>query len=80
MAGVADFADPIGGRSSFFEEPYMPAVVDASKCDGCGTCQDNCPSDAIHVEEKVAVVKPENCIDCNVCADDCPKKAIEMKL
>jgi len=54
--------------------------VDAEKCDGCGTCQDNCPSDAIHVEEKVAVVKPENCIDCNVCADDCPKKAIEMKL
>jgi len=80
MAGEAGLADPICGTSGFIEEPYMPAVVDPEKCDGCGTCQDNCPSDAIHVEEKVAVVKPENCIDCNVCADDCPKKAIEMKL
>jgi NAD-dependent dihydropyrimidine dehydrogenase PreA subunit len=59
----------------------MPAVVNVEKCDGCGTCQDNCPSDAIHVEEKdVAVVKPEECIDCNLCEEKCPQKAIEMKL
>ncbi len=80
MERGADFFDLMGGPSSFIEEPYMPAVVDLEKCDACGTCQDNCPSDAIHVEEKVAVVKPENCIDCNVCADDCPQKAIEMKV
>jgi len=57
----------------------MPAVVDATKCDGCATCQDSCPSDAIHVEEKVAVVKEEDCIDCNACQDNCPKQAISMK-
>jgi ferredoxin len=57
----------------------MPAIVDASKCDGCGTCQDNCPSDAIKVEEKVAVVKEENCIDCNACQDNCPTQAVTMK-
>jgi NAD-dependent dihydropyrimidine dehydrogenase PreA subunit len=57
----------------------MPASVDAEKCDGCGTCETNCPSDAIHVEGKLAVVKPDDCIDCNMCADDCPQKAIEMK-
>jgi NAD-dependent dihydropyrimidine dehydrogenase PreA subunit len=60
----------------------MPAVVDAEKCDGCGTCQDNCPSDAIKVEKdaEVASVKPENCIDCNLCQDNCPQHAIEMKI
>ncbi len=57
----------------------MPAIVDASKCDGCGTCQDNCPSDAIKVEEKVAVVKEDNCIDCNACQDNCPTQAVTMK-
>jgi NAD-dependent dihydropyrimidine dehydrogenase PreA subunit len=56
----------------------MPAVVDPEKCDGCATCQDNCPSDAIHVEDKKAVVVPENCIDCNVCKDGCPTQAIDM--
>jgi len=58
----------------------MPAQVDKEKCDGCGKCQDNCPSGAIQVEGKTAVVKPEDCIDCNVCEENCPKKAIEMKL
>lgn len=62
----------------------MPATVNAEKCDGCGTCQDNCPSEAIHVERvgdgDVAVVKPEDCIDCNLCEEKCPQKAIEMKL
>ena len=58
----------------------MPAVVDIQKCDGCGTCKDNCPSEAIRVEEKIAVVIKENCIDCNLCQDNCPKGAIEMKV
>ena len=58
----------------------MPAVVDVEKCDGCGTCAENCPSDAIKVEDKIAVVKPDDCIDCNLCEDNCPQKAIEMKV
>jgi NAD-dependent dihydropyrimidine dehydrogenase PreA subunit len=58
----------------------MPAVVDKEKCDGCAKCEDNCPSDAIHVQEKTAVVQPENCIDCNLCQDNCPSQAIEMKV
>jgi ferredoxin len=38
----------------------MPAVVGPEKCDGCGECQDNCTSDAVHVEDTVAIVKPED--------------------
>ncbi len=60
----------------------MPAFVKEENCDGCGTCQENCPTDAIHVEtdpKKVARVIPENCIDCNLCQDNCPQNAIEMK-
>ena len=57
----------------------MPAVVDPEKCDGCATCVDNCPSEAIKVEDKVAVVKEEACIDCNVCQDNCPQGAVTMK-
>jgi NAD-dependent dihydropyrimidine dehydrogenase PreA subunit len=72
-----------GSVLGFTEELFMPAVVDEKKCDGCGTCQDNCPSEAIHVQKKekdVAVVVPENCIDCDLCKENCPQGAIEMKL
>jgi len=58
----------------------MPAVVDVEKCDGCGTCQENCPTDAIQVDGQKAVVKPEDCIDCNLCEGNCPQKAVEMQL
>jgi NAD-dependent dihydropyrimidine dehydrogenase PreA subunit len=57
----------------------MAAIVDQSKCDGCGKCEDNCPSEAIKVEGKSAVVKEENCIDCNACQDNCPNQAVTMK-
>ena len=45
----------------------MPAVVDVEKCDGCHTCESECPSDAIAIVENLAVVKPDDCIDCNAC-------------
>jgi NAD-dependent dihydropyrimidine dehydrogenase PreA subunit len=63
-----------------FQESSMPAEVDAAKCDGCGTCAENCPTDAIAVDGKTATVKAEDCIDCNMCQDGCPQKAIEMKM
>lgn len=56
----------------------MPAVVDVEKCDGCKSCVDACPSQAIDVPENHAVVKPDDCIDCNACADACPNGAITM--
>ncbi len=30
----------------------MEPVVDLEKCDGCGTCVDSCPHDAISMSEK----------------------------
>ncbi len=56
----------------------MPAVVDIEKCDGCKSCEDSCPQQAIAVEEK-ASVNVEECIDCNACVDACPSGAIAMK-
>jgi len=57
----------------------MPAVVDAEKCTGCGTCVDECPSEAIEMKDEIAVVDEDACADCGVCVDVCPAEAITME-
>lgn len=57
----------------------MPAVVDKEKCDGCGTCVESCPSEAIKMEDGKAEVKQDECIDCNACEDACTTGAIKVE-
>lgn len=54
----------------------MPAKVDLEKCNGCESCVEECPSDAIELVEDRAVVDANTCIDCGVCVDACPEQAI----
>jgi Fe-S-cluster-containing hydrogenase component 2 len=49
--------------------------VDTEKCTGCGTCADTCPTNAITIENNIAVIS-EECIDCLSCIDECPEGAI----
>ncbi len=53
----------------------MPAVVDESKCEGCGECVDECPVGAIELND-TAHVDPELCTECGSCVDVCPNQAI----
>jgi NAD-dependent dihydropyrimidine dehydrogenase PreA subunit len=57
----------------------MAAKIDREKCDGCCTCQTQCPTDAIVMEDGKAKVKEDDCITCNSCEDACPKKAITIE-
>ena len=57
----------------------MPAKVDLEKCNGCETCVDSCPSEAIKMENEKAVIIAEDCVDCGVCVDECPAEAISME-
>ncbi len=57
----------------------MPAKVDRKKCDGCETCIDECPSEAISMVGEKAVVNADACVDCGICVDACPQEAISME-
>lgn len=48
-------------------------------CIGFGTCEKNCPFDAIKLNDKgLPVVDREACTGCGKCASVCPKKIIAM--
>jgi len=56
----------------------MPAFVTKEDCVACGACVDECPVEAITMDD-VAVVDAEACTECEACVDSCPSEAISMK-
>jgi ferredoxin len=58
----------------------MPAVVDPEKCEGCETCVEECPVEAISInDDGVAEVDEDECVECGTCVDVCPNDAITME-
>jgi ferredoxin len=59
----------------------MPAKVNKEECTGCGTCVEECPSEAITIDEEqgCAVVDEDECVDCGACEEACPSQAIRSK-
>ncbi len=57
----------------------MPAKVDKEKCNGCESCVEDCPSEAIKMVDNKAQIDIDACVDCGVCVDTCPDEAITME-
>jgi ferredoxin len=57
----------------------MAAKVDKDECTGCGTCVEECPSEAISLnDDDIAVVNEDDCTECGLCVDACPTSAITL--
>ncbi len=54
------------------------AVIDPSKCIGCGACAEHCKFDAIIRNGDVYTVNEYACEGCGVCAYVCPEKAVTL--
>jgi ferredoxin len=58
----------------------MVAKVNVEECTGCGTCVDECPQEAISLnDDDIAVINADECTDCGMCVDACPTEAISME-
>ena len=63
--------------AQFFATNYL-AEVDEDLCIGCGTCEERCNMDAVHVEDAIAHVDKTRCIGCGVCVPTCTSEALQL--
>ncbi len=50
--------------------------VDGNICIGCGICVEECPVDAIIMEDDVVEIHMDKCIHCGICHDGCEQGAV----
>ena len=50
--------------------------VKQEDCVGCGICVEECPVDAISMEDEKAKIDMDECIRCGTCHDVCPEDAV----
>ncbi len=57
----------------------MPAIVNRDECVGCGTCVEECPEEAVSLDdEEISVVDSKTCTECGTCVEACPAEAISI--
>jgi Fe-S-cluster-containing hydrogenase component 2 len=56
----------------------MAYVINKEVCVGCGSCQANCPADAISATDDNKYQIGDNCVECGACAANCPVNAISQ--
>jgi len=56
----------------------MAALIDEEACTACGMCEDECPENAITVDD-VARVNAKLCTECGACVEICPNDAISLR-
>ena len=49
------------------------------ECVSCGTCAEECPSEAISEGEDMYVIDQDKCTECGTCVEVCPTGAIVEK-
>ncbi len=54
-------------------------VLDTALCSGCESCIDRCWTEALSMEDGIAVHDPERCIACGACAYVCPTDALYLE-
>lgn len=53
--------------------------IDAKRCNGCATCVEVCPCDAMEINsDNISTIDDDKCIGCGECMTVCPVEAIDF--
>ena len=52
------------------------AYVISDECVSCGTCESECPVEAISQGDEHYEINADLCVDCGTCAGVCPTESI----
>ncbi len=65
---------------SYSQQPRSEyvAITDATRCVGCGLCEESCFFEARQVENGTLHLTDERCFGCAKCIDTCPEAAITL--
>lgn len=74
LRGVYEMGIPTAVAKSNF----IP-TIDPELCNGCESCVEICPMDALSLEDEKAVVDLGRCLGCGLCVSECPMEAISLK-
>lgn len=55
------------------------AIVNISKCKGCGKCVAHCPRQAVVINKHIAKINQKQCIRCYCCQELCAYDAVKLK-
>ena len=59
---------------------YIAEIPDQDLCNGCGTCEEYCPVQAVLLNgEGKAQINPDRCCGCGMCAIHCTEEAIHLE-
>ena len=75
---IENFGEVNPSKSLLRIEARFPAPGDyrIHLCDQCGVCAENCPEDAIRLENEAFFVISEACTGCRICVEVCPHDAM----
>lgn len=59
------------------KEDMIMAYVITDECVMCGTCEGECPVEAISEGDGKYVIDADTCVECGTCAGACPTEAIK---
>lgn len=65
-------------RGKLDQHSNVSPRIKRKTCIGCGECEKNCPSEAIHLKEKKAYIDQKRCIGCGECIVRCPTESVKI--
>jgi len=79
QTGSADVLLTPPGLRRWLERQFVASPRAGTGCTGCGVCAQNCPAEAINIEDRRAHMDLDRCIRCYCCHEFCPQHAIELR-